>query len=115
MIKSASVFLAPHGQLTIPHGFMMFMSCFVLFFCQLRAEHLLGEFQRMNLVEAKLRQAVALKNDVIDELKDDFSQLFRVTSIMFKCSIWILKDRQWRIPVPSCAHVWHTANPTAID
>ena len=36
----------------------------------LRAEHVLGEFQRMNLVEAKLRQAVALKNDVIDELKD---------------------------------------------
>lgn len=36
----------------------------------LRADHVLGEFQRMDLMEAKLRQAVALKNDVIDELKD---------------------------------------------
>ena len=35
-----------------------------------RAEHVAGELQRMNLVEAKLRQAVALKNDVIDGLKD---------------------------------------------
>ena len=36
----------------------------------LRADHGFGELGRMNLMEAKLRRVVALKNDVIDELKD---------------------------------------------
>ena len=67
------------------------MRCFTMFHASVssvpRAEHVLGEFQRMNLVEAKLRQAVALKNDVIDELKDTAGQPDGLTLIGIVCTV----------------------------